>query len=171
MTDRRYRGGLVAGRAGHVGPHHVFRRDAAEAAGVAEFLPVLRLVHPQARQVRRAADLHPGRAQGVRLAVRLVLEEHRAVTRVLQLDRNGRFALDRDRVLEDPHVLPRVAIFVLVRVRGVGVVDVQVLAVGAENRQAPRAVFVVADRHAWQRRLAAADHVPAWADQMRPVAQ
>ena len=61
---------------------------------------------------------------------------------------------------------PRYAIFVGVgRVR---LVDVEVFVVVAEDRQAPRAVFVVADRDAGQHGLAAADHVPARARRGAP---
>ena len=72
--------------AGLVHPHHVLRGHAVEAAGLAELVPGLRLVHPQAGQIRRAARLHPGRAQRVGSMVRAVLVQHGAVARELQLD-------------------------------------------------------------------------------------
>ena len=132
---------------------------------------VLRLVHAQAGEVRRAAGLEPTGAQRVRLAVRAIFMEHGSVPRVFQLHRFGLAAFHRDRIGDDAHRFPRAAIAVLVRIGGVGVVDVEIFGVLAEDRQAPRAVLVVANRDAGQDRLAAADHVPPGRNEVHPIAQ
>ena len=152
-------------------PDHVLGGNAAVAARVAELVPASRLIHAQAREVGRGAGLHPRGTDGVGLVVLAVLEEHGPVPRVLQLHRGGRAALDRDRVLDDPHVLPGPAIAVLVRVRGVRLVDVEVFPVAAEDRQPPGAALVVPDRHSGEHRLAGSDDVPARGDEVDPVAQ
>ncbi len=103
--------------------------------------------------------------------MRRIFEQDGAVPGVLQIDRDRRLALHRHRVLDDLHVLPGAAVAVLVGVRRVRVVDIQVFGVGSEDRQSPRAIFVVPDRNTWQHRLAAADDVPSRPDQMNPVAQ
>ena len=170
-ADRLDAGGLPADVALAIDPHHVLGRHVAERARRLELFPRRRLVHAQARQVGRAARLHPSGSQRVGLAIGAVLEQHRSVARVFQLDGLRLLTLDRDRVRGDAHRLPVAAVAILVRVRGIGVVDVEVLGVLSEDRQPPRAVLVVADRHAGQHRFAAADDVPARRDQVHPVAQ
>ena len=162
---------LVADVAVPVGPDHVLGRDAAVAARLDELLPGAGLVHAQAREVGGAAVVEPRRAQRVGLVVLAVLVEHGAVAGVLQLHVHRVLPLHRNAVLDDGHRLPAAQVPVLVRVLGVGVVDVEVLVVLPEDGQAPRAVLVVADRHPRQHRLAAPDDVPARRHQVHPVAQ
>ena len=169
--DRRDAHRLVADVAGAVGPDHVLRRDPAVAARLDELLPRRGLIHPQARQVGRRAVVEPRRRHGVRRPAGRVLVDHRAVARVLQLDLDVGLPPHRDRLPDHGHRLPAAEIAVAVRVGRVGLVDVEVLVVLAEHGQPPRAVLVVADRHAGQHRLAAADDVPARRHQVHPVAQ
>ena len=89
------------------------------------------------------------------------------MARVLQIDGDGRFALHGDGVLDDPHVFPLAAVFVLVAGSPGSCGHVEIFAVVAEDGQAPRAVLVAPDRHAGQHRLAAADQRPSRA---RPAA-
>jgi hypothetical protein len=65
----------------------------------------------------------------------------------------------RNRFPDDLHGLPSTRILILRRVSGVGVIDIEVFAVGAENGESPCARFIVADGHSRQRRLAASNHV------------
>ncbi len=163
--------GLVADVAGAVRPHHIFGGDAAVAARILELLPTVRLVDAQAGEVGSGAGLAPGGAHGIGLVVRLVLVDHRAMARVFQLDRHRRLSLDWDGFADDRHDFPYAAVAVLVGIGGVGVVNVEVFAVGAEDGEAPGAEIVVADGDARQRGLAAADDVPPGRDQVHPVAQ
>ena len=169
--DGRHPHRLVADVAVAVGPDHVLGRDAAVAARLDELLPRAGLVHAQAREVGGAAVVEPRRAQRVGLVVPAVLVEHGAVAGVLQLDVHRVPPLHGDAVLDDRHRLPAPEVPVLVRVVGVGVVDVEVLVVLPEDGQPPRAVLVVADGHPRQHRLAAPDDVPARRHQVHPVAQ
>ena len=66
--------------------------------------------------------------------------------RELQCHLHARLPLDRDRLAHHPHRLPGVPVTVARRVGRVGRVDIQVLLVDGEDRQAPRPVFVVPDR-------------------------
>ena len=93
------------------------------------------------------------------------------MTRVFQLDGDRCLTFYRDCVLDNPHVFPCPAVLVLIRVGRIRIIDIQIFRIGSENRQSPRAVIVVTDRHAGKHRLAAADHVPARRDQVHPVAQ
>ena len=115
-------------------------------------------------------SIHAG-AKRIGLAVRAILEEHRTVPRVLQLDGFGLVALHGNRVGDDAHRFPVAAVAIFVGVGGIGFVDVEIFRSPAEDGQAPRTVFVVADRYARQHRLAAADHVPAGRDEMHPIAE
>ena len=162
---------LVADVSLAIRPHHVFRRDAAERARLDELFPRPRLIHPQACEIRRRAGFHPRRPQRVRLVMFGVLFQNRAMPGELQIDRDRRLPLHRNGVLDHAHVFPRAAVPVLVRIGGVRLVDVEVLGVRSEDREAPCAELVVADRHAGKHRLAAADDVPPGRDEMHPVAQ
>src|SRR5262249_1168136 len=48
---------------------------------------------------------------------------------------------------------------------------IQILLIEAEDREAPRNVLVVARSNSWQSRLARANHVPSWRDEMHDIAQ
>ncbi len=154
-SNRRDRDRLIADRPRDICPHHVLRRDAAVAASFPELIPALRLI-----------DLHPRSTKRVRLVMLLVFGQDRPVARELQVDTDRRFPFDLDGVLDHPHVFPRASVLVLIRVGWVRVVDVEILAIGAENRQPPCTDLVVPDRHAGQHRLTAADYVPSRGHQM-----
>ena len=143
----------------------------AVVARLDELLPRRRLIHAEAREVGRRAVVEPGRGDRVRGAAGRVLEDDRPVPRVLQLDRCVGLPLDRDGVPDHGHLLPSAEMPVLVRIGRVGLVDVEVLVVLPEDGQAPRAVLVVADGHAGQDRLPAADDVPAGGHQVHPVSE
>src|SRR3954467_9364035 len=91
-----------------------------------------------------------------------VFVDNGTVARVLERRGHGRLPLHGDCFPHGAHRLPRPAILVLVRVRRIGAIDVEVLAVGGEDGESPRAVLVVADGDAGNHRLAATDDVPAW---------
>lgn len=93
------------------------------------------------------------------------------MARVLVLDVGRRGAFDRNRIFEDAHRVPFATIAVLIGIGRVGIVDVQVFAIGAEDGESPCAEFVVADGNAGQHRLAAADDIPTRRDEMNPVTQ
>jgi hypothetical protein len=154
-----------------VGPDHVLGRHAAVGTRIGEFRPGFRLIHSKTRQVRRAAGFEPSRPQRIRLVMRFVFQEDRPVPCVFQFGAHRRLALHRNRFGDDAHVFPCTAIPILIRIRRIRVVHVQVFRVGAEHGQSPRAEFVVPDRDARQYRLAAADDVPAWRDEVDPVPQ
>ena len=100
-----------------------------------------------------------------------IFGQHRPVPSELERDGHRRFALHGNRVRDHAHVLPGAVVLVLIRIRRVGVVHVEIFRVRPEDGQPPRAVLIVTDRNARQHRFASADHVPAWRDQMHPVAQ
>ena len=169
--DRGHAHRLVADVPVAVGPDHVLGRDPAVAARLDELFPGAGLVHAQAGEVGGGAVVQPGRAQRIRLVVLAILEEHRTVTGVLQLDVDRGLALHGDAVLDDGHRLPAAQVPILVRIRGIGVVHVEIFVVLPEDGQAPRPVLVVPDRHPRQHRLAAPDDVPPRRHQMDPVAE
>ncbi len=129
------------------------------------------LIHPQAGQVRRAADFHPGSAQGIRFVMLAIFVQHRTVPRVLELHLFRGLALDGNRLAKDAHLLPAAEIAVLARVLWIHVIHVQIFVVLAEDRQPPTAVLVVADGHARQDGLASADDVPSRRLQVNKIAQ
>ncbi len=154
------------------GPHHVLARDVGVVARLPELLPRLRLVHAQGGEIRRAADLHPRGANGVRQVTLLVLVDDGPVARVLELGRVGRCApRHRDLLGDDRHGFPLAPVAVLVGIVRVGLVDVEVLTVGAEDREPPGPVLVVADGDAREARLASTDDVPPRPHQVDPVAE
>lgn len=118
-----------------------------------------------------APGLHPRRAHRIRHPAHRVLVHHRPVPRVLERHRLRAAPLHRDRLAHRPHRLPGSAVAVLRAVGGIHLVHVQVLAVGAEDREPPGPVLVMPDRHPRHRRLAAADHVPPRGHQVHEVAQ
>ena len=170
-ADGRDPNGLPADVPLDVGPHHVLAGDVRVVAGVPELLPRLRLVHAQAREVRRAADLHPPRAHRVGQIVVPILVYDGSVPRVPVPDPLGRAPFDRDLIVDDPHLLPVAAVPVAVRVVGVRAVDVEILGVRLEDGESPRTVPVVPDRDAGEDRLAPADHIPARSDEVDEIAQ
>ena len=152
-----------------VGPGHVFAGDVAVVARLPELLPRLCLIHPEARQIGSTTDFHPSAAYCVSFVVFGVLIHHRSVTCVLEIDSLGRSPLDRDRFLNNRHALPVIAVAVLIRVLGVRLVDVKVLAISRENGEAPCAVPIVSDGNPWNLRFATANHIPARTNQVHPV--
>ena len=165
-ANRRDADGLPADVSRAVCPHHVLARDEAEAARVTKLLPRRRLIHAQAREVGRRSRLEPGRAHRVRDVMRRVLVHHRSVPRVLELHRHAGRPLHRNRLAHDVHRFPAAAIPILMRVCGIGPVDVEILAVRREDGESPRAARVVPDRDARHCRFASARR-----DEVNPVAQ
>src|SRR6476619_5322640 len=80
-----------------ISPDHIFGWGQAVTARFSELRPTVRLVHPQASQIRRVADLHPCRSDGVSLVMFLVQVNDRTMSRVPQFNRGGLLAFDRDR--------------------------------------------------------------------------
>ncbi len=79
-------------------PDHVLRGRPGVGTRLAELFPVFGLVHAQAGQIRRPADLPPGGTQGVGTpGVRVGLQD-RAVAGVAQLDPDRILAFDRYRL-------------------------------------------------------------------------
>ena len=117
----------------------------------------------------------PGSNQTERTAKRppalLVGRDHGAVAGEAQLHALGRGVLDRDVLLDHRHRLEAGAVAVLARRARARLVDVEVLLVDREDRQAEGDVLVVADRDARERGLAGADDVQPGADEVREVAQ
>ena len=150
----------------HIGPDHVLARDVAEGGRVAELLPRRGLIHAQGRHVRRTAGLEPRCAHGIGHVVRRVLVDDGTVPRVLERDLLRGLALHRNGLAHGGHREPLSVEAVLRGVGGIGLVDVEVLAVGAENGETPGADFVVADGDAGHGGLAATDHVPAGRHEM-----
>ena len=168
-ADRRQADGLPADVAGDIGPDQVHRRGQEVSAGLAELRPARGLIEPQAGQVGRGPRLEPGGAERVGPVVLPVLMQDRAMPRELQWHLHVRLPLDRDRLAHHPHRLPGVPVAVADGSAGSVCVDIQVLLVDGEDREAPRPVPVVPDRDPGQRRLAGADHVPARRDEVDPV--
>ncbi len=162
---------LIADIPAAVGPDHILCRAAAIAAGFDELFPCHRLIHAQAGEIGRPAGFQPGRADRISLVMRGVLKHHRAMAGEFQFDIAGRFAFHRNRLPDHLHRFPAGLVFVLQRIGGIDVIDIDVFAVGAEDGEAPGADAVVPDGNARQRRLARADHVPARRVQMHPIAQ
>jgi hypothetical protein len=79
-------------------------------------------------------------------------------------------AFDLDGLPHDPHILPAVAEPVLVGVARIELVDVEVLLVDREDRQAEGDPSVMPDGDARQGRLARSDHRHAGRIQMHDVA-
>ena len=120
---------------------------------VEELAAVPRLREAQAGEVRRRARLAQRRPQRVGATPGAVLMEDRTVTAELQLDGLRRPALDLDLVADDAQRLPGAVPPHLVRVRRIDLLDVDVLLVGADDRQAPGDAIVVPERR--RRRTAA----------------
>ena len=57
------------------------------------------------------------------------------------------------------------------RIRGIDLLEVKVLLVGAENRKAPGNLLIVSEGNTWQARLTGSDHVPPGSNQVNHVAQ
>jgi len=100
-----------------------------------------------------------------------VFEDHRSVPSVFEFRQVRRLPLHRDGLADDGHGFPAALVAILIGVVGVGVVDVEVLAVGLEDRESPSAVEVVSDRDTGQRGFAASHHVPSRAHEVHPVAK
>ena len=90
---------------------------------------------------------------------------------VFQFDFGSVLTFHRDRLVENPHILPLPPVPILMRVVRVGLIYIQVFGVGRENRQPPRPLLVMSDRNTGQVGFATANHVPAGRNQMYPVAQ
>ena len=95
---RRQAHGLPADVAVDVGPDHVFRRGQEVPARLAELGPVRGLVDPQAGQVGCGPFFEPGGPERVGPVTCPVLVQDRTVPGELQLDRDGRLPLHRDRL-------------------------------------------------------------------------
>ena len=93
------------------------------------------------------------------------------VPRELEFGRHGGPPLHGNRLADDRHRLPCACISVARGIGRVGLVDVQILLVDREDREAPRPVLVVPDRYARQRGLTRPDHIPARGDKVNPVAE
>jgi hypothetical protein len=102
---------------------------------------------------------------------RRVLVDHGTVTRVVKRHRGGCLTLHGNGLRDGAHRLPGAAILVLRGIRRIGAIDVQILAVGAEDGEAPGAVLIVSDRDSRDHRLPAADDVPARRVEVHEVAQ
>ena len=90
---------------------------------------------------------------------------------VFQCDCDVVLALHRDRLVENPHILPFPLVPILLRVLRIGLIHIQVFGIGRKNRQPPRPLLVMPNRNTRQVGLATANHVPAGRNQMHPVAQ
>ena len=88
-----------------------------------------------------------------------------------QIDVARLLAFDLDRLPHDLHVLPAVAELVLVRIARIQLVDVEVLLIDREDRQAEGDLAVVPDGDARQSRFARSDHRHPGRIQMHDVAQ
>ena len=161
--------GLPADVAGDIRPDHVLARNVAVAARSTKLRPRLCLVHAQRRHVRCATRLHPRGSHGIREVPHGILVHDRPVARVLERDPAGCLALYGNRFRDGAHRFPRALVLILRWVRGVGPVDVQVLAVGLEDGKSPRAMIVVADRDTGDHGLTASDHIPAWRVQVHEI--
>ncbi len=93
------------------------------------------------------------------------------MAREAQLDLACPFPLHLDRLANEFHVLPSVAIAILVGVLGIGLVDEEILLIDGEDREAKRDLVVVPDRDARQSRFARPDHREAGCVEMHDVAQ
>src|SRR5512134_3455237 len=89
----------------------------------------------------------------------------------LEPDRLRRAALDGDLFTNDPQRLPPVLPAHLVRIRRIDFLDVDIVLIGADDRQPPGDPVVVTETDADERRFARADDVPAWRVQVKDVAQ
>src|SRR3989304_9819341 len=103
--------------------------------------------------------------------MRAVFIENRTVAGVLELDRLRRLSLDRDGLAQSLHFPPAAEIAVLIQVRGICVVDVEVLVVLAEDGEAPTSVLVMPDGDPGKDRLTPADHVPSGRREVNEVAE
>ena len=88
---------------------------------------------------------------------------------VFEFDGDGLLSFYSNLILNDGHVFPSSEVAVLIWIVRVGFIHTKVFVVLAKDGQPPRAIFVVSDRDAWKDRFPAADHVPAWRDQMHPI--
>ncbi|MNM88443.1 hypothetical protein D3C81_1006600 [compost metagenome] len=189
-------GPLVAAIAGHrrqavpVGPVHgqAARNPADIARGIrvdlvlarrapavhrrAELVPVARAHVVHRPEIRRHAVVQPRGAQHPGALGPGVGVEHRAVARVVDGHRARRgLPAHRDLLGDGFHRLPAALVAVLARLPGVGLVDVEVFLIHVEPGQAEGDGAVMANRDAWQERLAGADHGQSRRVQVADVAQ
>ena len=168
---RREAAGLPADPPGAIGVDLVLARRPPAPDSPAEPGPAVRAHVGDAREVGRGAGLEPDRAHGERGAPAHVLGDDRPMTREAERHRRGRGAPDGDLLQHGAHRLPAVAVAVLRRLVGLGPVDVEVLLVDGEDREAEGDAVVVADGDAGQGRLPRPDHVQPGGVEVREVAQ
>ncbi len=114
----------------------------------------------QAGEIGRAPDFTPGRAHGICLAMSFILVNYGAVPGVFQVNGYRGFAFHGDGFADDGHRLPSAFVLVLRRVGRVGVIDIEVFTIGAEDGQSPGSEIVVADGNAGKGRQADRERIP-----------
>src|SRR4051794_36414336 len=79
--------------------------------------------------------------------------------------------LYRNRFLHDCELAPLTFVEVLVRMRGVGFLDIEVCLIDSDDSKAERHAFIVAKSNSWQCRLPGSECIPAGRDQVHRLAQ
>ena len=136
-----------------------------------ELVPVARPDVLDGTQIGRHAGFEPGGSKAHGQVAVGVLVEHRAVAGEAEFNGLRRTPANRNRLFDHVHRQPVAPVLVEVRFAGLRAVDVDVLLVDAEDRQAEGDRAVVPDRDPGQRRLAGADQIEFRRGQVDDVAQ
>ena len=172
LSYRRGPCGLPAYVAIHIGIHQILRRDSPSLERFQEFLPVLRSVQRERREIPRRSGLAANPSQRIRAMKRRVFIKDRSVTRESKVDIDvRRLALHFDRFALDLHLLPFVFVAILSRIRRICFFNVEVLLIDSDNGESEPNSLVVTGRDSRKRRLSRADDVPTGPDQVNEIAQ
>src|SRR5262249_894298 len=137
-ANRGEPGGDPADVAVHVGEDHVLRRALPRRERLRELAGALGPGQRPAAEIGRAPGFGANPTQGERTVPPDVFVDYRPVSREpqFQLDRL-RLAAHHDLFADDRHSFPFVPDLVPRRVLGVGLLDIEVCLVGADNRETP----------------------------------
>src|SRR3989441_8325803 len=158
----------------HVGVDEILGWELPPRGCLQEARPIPRSVDRQLGEIPGGSRLAAHESHDERTPPGAVFREDRSVLGVFESNDAGSLAPHANRVNDDAHRNPDAARAVTPLAVGparTDLFDVHVLLVHADDGEPEAHPLVVPGRDAGERRLAGADHVPPWSDEVHDVAQ
>ena len=168
---RHEAGGCPGDIARLVGIEKIDRRRAPAAGRGAEIGQIAGMHHLQAGHVGRRPGREPDAAHGDRAGFFGIAPDHRAMAGEFAKPRLVGITLDRESLGAAFHRLKAIAIAITRGIGRVGLVDIDILLIGSEDRQAETRLAIMAHAEAWYGRFACADAVKPRRGEMDDIAQ